>query len=122
MEICLVSLIRKPWLFAWDMWEHRNVILHQSQIIVSSAVLSTTNTKIQGFFAKATQYILPAQDSYLLARPLQILLKRAKMFKREWIRAMRIALLTCRKHSARHWREQRMMHFNLQHWLHSGQR
>jgi len=82
------------------MWEHRNWILHHCQSLITSAVPSALNPKIWALFAKSSQYVLLAQ----------------------WLKAMGIALLACRKNSDQRWQEPRLMMSRLQSWLSTAQR
>ena len=62
------SLLRRIWMISWEMWDHRNSILHQQENVLS----------------------LRVEDSYLCSLPLPVLLKKTWSYKTEWLRSAEI--------------------------------
>jgi hypothetical protein len=46
----LIQLIKKLWSIAWDLWEHRNGILHKQDNLVSDAELQRTNLRVSSLY------------------------------------------------------------------------
>jgi hypothetical protein len=42
-----ISLIKKLWIVAWDLWEHRNGILHQKDSLIDREEGARLDQKIQ---------------------------------------------------------------------------
>ncbi len=63
----MVALIKKLWDIAWDMWEHRNGVLHDSENVVSSAHIHKLNWDVMETFGKLQEELLPAHDRHLIA-------------------------------------------------------
>jgi hypothetical protein len=81
----VVSLIKKLWDIAWDLWEHRNGILHEDTNLVSDAELRTIDRNIRNSFLHLRSISLPAHDRHLLSISLPRLLRKDHAYKSEWL-------------------------------------
>jgi hypothetical protein len=88
----VVSLIQKLWDIAWDLWEHRNGILHEKTNLVSDAELHTIDRNIRNSFLHLRSISLPAHDRHLLSISLTRLLRKDRSYKSEWLRLATIVL------------------------------
>lgn len=70
-----LALIKKMWGIAWDLWEHRNGILHETQNVISSAALHQLHRNISDTFGNLQLLALPLNDRHLISTPLSRLLK-----------------------------------------------
>jgi hypothetical protein len=80
-----ISLIKKLWDIAWDLWEHRNGILHDSVNMVSTAELRALDKKVKDTFCRLQSITLSANDRHLLTIPLKRILNKDKMYKEAWL-------------------------------------
>jgi len=87
-----VELIKKMWAIAWDLWEHRNGILHEEQNLVSTIELGRLNKKIIDAYTSLRSRLLPAHDRHLISSKLPRILKKDKVFKEVWLRHAMLAL------------------------------
>jgi hypothetical protein len=113
----LTELIRKIWMIAWDMWEHRNAILHESMNIQTETQTATDAMVIRGLYSKATMLLQATKDSYLIAPTLDDLLKRSTAYKKAWIQNALVATLVHRRRSKRARRELANMQRTMGRWL-----
>jgi hypothetical protein len=72
----IISLIKKLWNVAWDLWEHRNGILHNKENITTTTELRLLRQRVQTLFHLLQHLPFPAVDSYLMSQPLEILLNK----------------------------------------------
>jgi ribonuclease HI len=78
------QLLLKLWGVAWDLWEHRNQVLHQHNSSSSPAEVQALNTRISTLYTSLVGQHLP-QDQYLFHDPLDRILKKTNSGKKEWI-------------------------------------
>jgi hypothetical protein len=78
------QLIQKLWGVAWDMWEHRNGVLHKQNQGHSQYETRSLDTQLKTLYL-SLQGTLPPSDTYLFTDPLSTLLKRSFRLKREWL-------------------------------------
>jgi hypothetical protein len=76
-----VALIKKLWDIAWDLWEHRNGILHESSNVVSQNELCILDRKIMDVFSRLQSIVLLANDKHLISLKLLRLLKKDRIYK-----------------------------------------
>ncbi len=103
----LSSLIKKLWQVAWDMWEHRNGILHAQDNCVSSATISSINKNLRSLYNRLQSIILSHADRYLTALPAHTLLAKDLTYKQAWIANAQL-LVKCHRKAIR--RSRRTMH------------
>jgi hypothetical protein len=87
-----VELIKKMWAIAWDLWDHRNGILHEEQNLVLTIELGHINKKIIDAYTSLRLCLLPAHDRHLISLKLPWLLKKDKVFKEVWLCHATLAL------------------------------
>jgi hypothetical protein len=92
----VISLIKKLWEVAWDLWEHRNGILHDQNNVVSDKAISVLNQQIRSQYHQLQVGILEF-DQYLLKIPLAHLLKKDTTYKRSWLQQSGSALSAARR-------------------------
>lgn len=98
-----VELIKKLWGIAWDLWEHCNGILHDSQNAVSERELWQLNKEVTDVFNLLQARMLPIHDRHLLSLKLSRLLKKDKVYKEVWIHNAMFAVNGCnRNRNTRH--------------------
>ncbi len=71
---------------AWDLCEHRNGILHNSQNIVTDREERALNRDVKEAFNKLQSMMLPIHDRHLLSLPLAHLLKKNMLYKEVLLR------------------------------------
>lgn len=74
-------IIRKLWEVAWDMWEHRNGILHQKDNAVKHQV---TDLELRRLFAVGPRKVL-RRDRRLFEKPLEEWLASDPFVRRQWV-------------------------------------
>ncbi len=79
------ALIKKLWEIAWDLWEHRNGILHETDNVVTSASLCRLDRKVTDTYGKLTNALLPANDRHLLSVSLSRLFQKDFGYKETWL-------------------------------------
>jgi hypothetical protein len=118
----MVSLIHRCWQIIWDLWEHRNCVLHHQQNLASQLNSNGTDNKVKALYSKAIQFLLVSPDKHLVKHIMQRLLRYPDRYKVEWIRVTEIAIRSAKRRWHSHWRNLRKMQKILQVWLHSGRR
>jgi len=81
-----IELIKRLWNIAWDLWQHRNNVLHEKEHATSASDLRKLNRDVTSFFSALSQLPLPHNSSDIIATPLSTLLRRPIHYKREWLR------------------------------------
>jgi hypothetical protein len=71
-----IELVKKLWDVAWDLWEHRNNILHKMQNVVTDQSSRSLNRRVSSAFTDLQSLLLKAHDRHLLAMKLSHLLKK----------------------------------------------
>ena len=82
------ELIKKLWGISWDMWEHRNGILHDSENLRRSLDL---NQDIAAHYQSSPQ-LLPAAEQHWFQLPLQELQRKSVQHKRLWVASVEAAV------------------------------
>jgi hypothetical protein len=88
----LVLLIRKLWQIAWDLWTHRNTILHKTTNIHDTSTLAQTDMEIRRLFTRAGHILPIGKDRYLVRSNVHSLLWKPLIYKKAWLRATMIAI------------------------------
>jgi hypothetical protein len=87
-----VALITKLWDIAWDLWEHRNGILHNKQNLVSEREEHILNRNVSEAFNSLQSRMLPINDRHLLSLRLGHLLKKNSIYKEVWLNTANIVI------------------------------
>jgi len=85
-------LITKLWDIAWDLWEHRNGVLHQQDNIITEGMIHIINRQVRSLYFHAAQFSLLPADTPLIRRPLQEILSKDYTFKKTWVSHVKQAL------------------------------
>jgi hypothetical protein len=118
----VAELIKKLWQIAWDLWEHRNRILHENTNRVSTSIEQNLKYKVREQFYWASRLLHHTPDAYLLASPLSQLLLRSMEYQAAWVSQVTQAIthhiewLTSRR------RERSQMRNTLRCWLSRARR
>jgi hypothetical protein len=84
------ELIKKLWGVAWDMWEHRNGILHDTVTPAKLRKIIAVNTKIQEEFDMGTIGLLP-RDIHWVSQPITTVLRYDLQVKAQWLESVTLA-------------------------------
>ncbi len=80
-----MELIKKLWGIAWDLWEHRNGILHEQQNAVSHASIKALDGKVTEAYATLHNLMLSMHDRHLISLNIARLLKKDQLYKESWL-------------------------------------
>jgi hypothetical protein len=110
-----ICLIKKLWDIAWDLWNHRNGILHHSENTLVEAESKKLDQHITTTYLNLSQAILTQCDRYLLRLPLNRLLQKDLPYKKTWLQQIQTATSSSRH---RAWvRSLSSMRNRMQRWL-----
>jgi len=87
----VAELIKKLWNVSWDMWAHRNGILHQSPMARSNILEKQVNDYIRAIYARGTQ-ALPRDAIGFLRKPLEQTLQLPLPTKQQWLELVNNAI------------------------------
>jgi len=87
-----VALIKKLWDMAWDMWEHRNEVLHERENLVTKSMGIHLSRRVTRVFLDLCSRPLCANDCNLVRLPLSKLLERTVNYKTHWLTVAEPAL------------------------------
>jgi hypothetical protein len=82
-----IALIQKMWDIAWNMWEHRNGILHDKE---QSIILQHLNTNIREEFKKGMSG-LPKEAKALFSQGCAAVLAKPAEVKQQWLARIQLA-------------------------------
>jgi hypothetical protein len=71
----VTELIHKLWDTAWDLWEHRNEVLHERENQVTRSMGLHLNRRVTRVFFNSCFRPLRSNDNHLVRLPLSKLLK-----------------------------------------------
>jgi hypothetical protein len=83
----IVALIQKLWEIAWDMWEHRNGILHDKD---QSIILTALNDDIRDEFRRGYKG-LPKETQSLFRQGCASILAKPAEVKQQWLARIQLA-------------------------------
>jgi hypothetical protein len=83
----VISLIQKLWEVAWDMWEHRNGILHDKE---QSIILQNLHTDIREEFARGSDG-LAQEVKTLFIKGCEAVLAKPVEVKMQWLARVQLA-------------------------------
>jgi hypothetical protein len=84
------SLIDKTWLISWDMWEHRNRILHSPLHPRQVAEMAFVDSRIQEEYDTGTDGLIQ-KDKKLFRKPIHSIFKYPMAHKAQWLRSVSFA-------------------------------
>lgn len=89
----MIALIKKLWLIAWDMWEHRNGILHEKENTQVMTQERHLNNKVAKLYSDAIQFLSLSEDSYMLSIPISQLLQKPILYIKTWLETAQTVIL-----------------------------
>jgi hypothetical protein len=93
----VIALIQKLWDVAWDLWEHRNEVLHEKENLVTWSMGIHLNHRVSRVFTDLCSRPLRANDSHLVRLPLYKLLEHNVSYKTQWLFVAEPALRMVRR-------------------------
>jgi hypothetical protein len=78
-------IIKKLWNTAWDLWEHRNSILHENENQVTRSLTLQLNSRVSQVYNDLSSRALRQHDRHLVYLPLSQLLKKDANYKATWL-------------------------------------
>ncbi len=80
-----MAIILKLWNTAWDMWEHRNEILHKKENFITQAMTSQLHARVSRVYQNLTSRTLRHNDRHLVHLSLYKLLRRDTNYTTTWL-------------------------------------
>jgi hypothetical protein len=111
------ELIKQLWAIAWDLWEHCNSILHDQMNTVTDTRQKMVDRAITNIFYTASALLSHTMDDFLVAVPLQTLLKRSIDYKETWVSQTKLAIARVRQERGRFSRALRAMQRRMKQFL-----
>lgn len=87
------GFIRRVWLIAWEMWSHRNGVLHQLESGVTQDMECHCTRDITLLYPKAIRILSKTPNMDLVMKWLPTLCWQKYAYKQEWIKSVKIAIL-----------------------------
>jgi hypothetical protein len=81
----VAALIKKLWTASWDMWEHRNGILHNTPNTVTELREDLVDHSVKNIYHMATSTLCHTKDNFLITASLSKLLSRAMAYTETWL-------------------------------------
>ena len=88
-------LIRKIWEVSWDMWEHRNQVLHHEQRGLELLGIPVLDNEITAEHAKGIDALMLDNEKQLFERPLHDILSSNTQLRRAWLDKAQAARTMC---------------------------
>jgi hypothetical protein len=86
------AIVLKLWNIAWDMWEHRNGILHEKENLVTQAMQAQLNAKVTRVYLALSSRLLWHNDHHLVHLSLHDLIRKDSNYKATWLSVAEPAL------------------------------
>jgi len=93
----MISLIEWVWQIAWELWTHRNEILHQQENDIRDEEEDALNRKVRQLYFKAYSVLKNTTDGYLLKAHPSDWEKKSAIYHREWVKKTELALACATK-------------------------
>ncbi len=93
----VAELIKKLWNVSWDMWAHRNGILHQSPVARQDILEKQVNDQISALYVGSTQ-ALPRDALGFLRKPKEHTLQLPLTMKQQWLESVNNAIACKKRH------------------------
>jgi hypothetical protein len=87
-----IAVIKKQCDIAWDMWEHRNSVLHEKENLVTRSMVVQLDAKVSRIYNDLYSRALRNYDRYLVHLSLSSLLRKDTNYKVTWISVTEPAL------------------------------
>jgi hypothetical protein len=120
----VIALIKKMWQIAWDLWEHRNGILHEQQNAVSANAITELDRKLRISYYNCRSILLGGIDRHLFSLSLPQLLQKDVIHRQTWLHQVELAMRNIRKRGWVRWHSSPIMLLGMrrrmQQWLSRG--
>jgi hypothetical protein len=93
----VIALIKKMWQIAWDLWEHRNGILHEQQNAVSADAILELDRKLSIAYYDYRSILLGGIDRHLFSLSLSQLLQKDVIYRKTWLHQVELAMRNIRQ-------------------------
>jgi hypothetical protein len=80
-----IAILQKLWNIAWDMWEHRNGILHEQENLVTRSMIIQLNARVSRVYIDLSSRALRHNDRHLVNLSLSAILKKDTNYKVTWL-------------------------------------
>jgi hypothetical protein len=121
----VTSIIKKLWDIAWDLWQHRNEILHHKENHIAQETLRMLRHEVTRLFNELSSSHLLQRDRYLLRLSLGSLQKKDKEYKEAWVQQASTALQAINHSLWMRWKRSQQILRRMSHvmhrWLGRGQ-
>jgi hypothetical protein len=97
-----IAIITKLWNVAWDLWEHRNGILHEKENLITQSMTMQLNARVSRVCNDLSSRALRQHDRHLVHHSLYTLLRKDNNYKITWLSVAEPALQTSRQDN---WRD-----------------
>jgi len=74
-----ISLLKKLWQIAWELWDHRNEVLHHQENISQQHEGDQLNRSLRQLYSSAYPQLMSSKNRYLLQIPLVSLIKKPRI-------------------------------------------
>jgi hypothetical protein len=91
------AVIEKLWNIAWDIWEHRNGILHRQENLVAQSLIIQLNARVSRTYTELSSRTLRHNDRHLVYLTLFTLLQWDTNYKITWLSVAEPALRETRR-------------------------
>ena len=91
------AIIQKLWNIAWDMWEHRNGILHDKENLITRSMVAQLNARVSQVYTDFSSQALGHNDHHLVHLSLNALLWKDTNYKVTWLSVAEPAIKDCRR-------------------------
>ncbi len=116
----MICLLQRLWQIVWDMWEHRNEVLHHQQNQATNVNTRDLDKAIKRLYDQAIFRLPHTLDRYLTKKSLRTILRLPRECKMKCAKAMNIALTHIKNKQEKERRDRTSMCRRLYRWL-SGQ-
>jgi hypothetical protein len=94
-ERFVTSIIKHLWQIAWDMWDHRNKVLHESDTNEALLGITAINSHITDMYRAGTHPLMTPDEKILFHPPLESLLRLRPTSKQAWVATVKASLSLC---------------------------
>jgi hypothetical protein len=96
----LIAIIKKLWQVAWDLWDHRNKVLHEKENTVMQSHQHQLDRLVTATYQHLSTYVIDCSDQYLTRLAITQLLTKDYEYKNVWLIQANAALCITRRS---HW-------------------
>lgn len=87
-----IAILKKLWDTAWDLWEHRNGILHDKENLITRSMIINLNARVSRVYTELSSRALRHYDRHLVYLPLTTLIRKDTNYKVTWLSVAEPAL------------------------------